>query len=219
MQTCQVCNSLLSERQIRRKQVKCDKEACSPEKYQKIEKVACEVCGKPSINKRFCSRECGGVVTAQRNKSIVRIKKKPEERKREKAIAARSEGKVCGWKFCNNRITNKSTYCNYRCKCLVDREAKMLDWFNGDTSIVANYEGKLHDWAILFLKELSDYSCQKCGWRKFHPSDGKPGVEIDHINGNPCDNRPENLRILCLNCHWETPTYRSRNKSFDSGSV
>ena len=35
-------------------------------------------------------------------------------------------------------------------------------------------------------------------------------LHIDHVNGVPDDNRPENLRFLCPNCHQQTPTWGSK---------
>jgi len=36
-------------------------------------------------------------------------------------------------------------------------------------------------------------------------------IEIDHINGTHTDNRIENLRFLCPNCHALTDTYKGKN--------
>lgn len=36
-------------------------------------------------------------------------------------------------------------------------------------------------------------------------------LELDHVNGDRTDNRLENLRLLCPNCHAQTDTYRGRN--------
>ena len=49
-------------------------------------------------------------------------------------------------------------------------------------------------------------NCGLCRWR------GRPlSMHIDHINGVKNDNRLENLRMLCPNCHSQTPTYGGRN--------
>ena len=36
-------------------------------------------------------------------------------------------------------------------------------------------------------------------------------LELDHINGNNRDNRRENLRFICMNCHAQTHTFRGKN--------
>lgn len=40
----------------------------------------------------------------------------------------------------------------------------------------------------------------------------KLALHLDHINGINEDNRLENLRLLCPNCHSLTPTYAGKNK-------
>ncbi|WP_406106371.1 HNH endonuclease [Streptomyces sp. NBC_01003] len=53
--------------------------------------------------------------------------------------------------------------------------------------------------------------CALCGtppvWRG-HPLP----PEVDHVDGNWRNNRLENLRFLCPNCHSTTDTYRGRGK-------
>lgn len=62
----------------------------------------------------------------------------------------------------------------------------------------------------LFLAKLKEPRCEKCGWAKMS-IDGRVPLELDHVNGDRHDNRIENLRILCPNCHSLQLTHRGRN--------
>jgi Zn finger protein HypA/HybF involved in hydrogenase expression len=63
---------------------------------------------------------------------------------------------------------------------------------------------------ILYDKFNWEYKCNDCGINEYN---NKPiSLELDHINGNNTDNRIDNLRLLCPNCHSQTPTFRYKNK-------
>jgi len=55
------------------------------------------------------------------------------------------------------------------------------------------------------------YRCGMCGtgpvWQ-----DREITLEVDHISGDFTDNRPQNLRFLCPNCHATTPTFCRKKK-------
>ncbi|MEU9183084.1 HNH endonuclease signature motif containing protein [Streptomyces sp. NPDC048484] len=56
-----------------------------------------------------------------------------------------------------------------------------------------------------------DERCALCGIEAEWLGEPLP-LEVDHIDGNWRNNRVENLRFLCPNCHSTTDTYRGRAK-------
>lgn len=44
-------------------------------------------------------------------------------------------------------------------------------------------------------------------------------LELDHIDGHPDHNLKENLRLLCPNCHSQTPTHAGKNVGNHKGTI
>lgn len=49
--------------------------------------------------------------------------------------------------------------------------------------------------------------CQLSKWR-----DKPIPLELDHIDGDNTNNAVDNLRLLCCNCHAQTPTWRNQKR-------
>ena len=79
-------------------------------------------------------------------------------------------------------------------------------------------EGKFQNTSRLKQRLLNDgileYKCYMEGCTLTNKWNGKELIlRLDHINGDNCDNRKENLRLLCPNCDSQSEFFCGRNKS------
>ena len=65
--------------------------------------------------------------------------------------------------------------------------------------------------ARILKSDIIEYKCVICGINEWLGK--KLILQLDHINGDNRDNRLENLRFLCPNCHSQTETFCRKNKN------
>lgn len=77
--------------------------------------------------------------------------------------------------------------------------------------LVENSNSKSHSLKNRLIKEgLKQRRCEDCGLTEWM---GQPiPIELEHVNGNHFDNRLDNLKILCPNCHALTSTNSGKNR-------
>lgn len=136
---------------------------------------------------KYCSRKCAALIN-----SPVQIKRKRESPHSDNCI-------VCNAK----RGRNAGLYCSNRCQ----GEYK----FNTIT-IPSILMGLTHDRPTLkkYLKRQRGWQCEIC--RNETWLGETINLELDHINGDPSNNLPVNLRLICPNCHSMQPTSKGRNR-------
>jgi 5-methylcytosine-specific restriction endonuclease McrA len=62
----------------------------------------------------------------------------------------------------------------------------------------------------LIKNNILEYKCSLCSLKDTW-NGKKISLQLDHINGINNDNRIQNLRFLCPNCHSQTNTYSGKN--------
>ena len=115
---------------------------------------------------------------------------------------------------CEQTVTKINTlgkYCSAKCQNEYQNNLIIEEWKNDHTKGMRS-GFRLKTPIRKYILEKYDNKCSQCGWNKINTTTNKSPLEIDHIDGDCCNNKEENLRVLCPNCHSLTPNYRALNK-------
>ncbi len=116
------------------------------------------------------------------------------------------------YKELNNRIIQDDLCLNGLKANKKGKSFGVFKSFKLEDILIENSTYPRHELKARLIKgNLIEYKCAICNnigeW-----NNQKLVLQIDHINGVNCDNRIENLRFLCPNCHTQTQTYAGRGR-------
>ena len=100
-----------------------------------------------------------------------------------------------GWKHTRNK------YCSEECASNAKRKENERKYFEGKIKNQCTLKGH-------YIKHNA-YKCSICGISEWN--DQELVLILDHIDGDPENNKPDNLRLVCPNCDSQLPTYKKKN--------
>lgn len=113
--------------------------------------------------------------------------------------------------YCNKVNEEKwvgSKYCNNNCSSNHFRQIRIDRWLENPEQF--NFRCGVSGYVREYLKRTRGSGCEICGIVKWNEKEIV--LECDHIDGNHENNYPNNLRMICPNCHSQTSTYKAKNR-------
>ena len=155
--------------------------------------------------RKFCSRSCAAKYN---NKNFP------------KKISGKKKESHCV--HCGDQLSGKQTkFCSVKCQHEYQQNEWEKKWFSGEINgfYETDHWGNIPNRIRTYLFKKFDAKCAQCGWGEVNPFTGRIPLEVEHIDGDFKNNRPENVTLLCPNCHSLTNTYRGANRGKGRGKT
>lgn len=155
-------------------------------------KVVCAHCGNDipyeKRDNKFCSHSCSAAETNRRRAA----------RSRPCAICGKPMGRYC------------KTCCSSKCREELRYRTQLRLWWNGKISggYWSGVAGFVHRW----LRTTYGERCWHCGWAEVNTYTDKIPLQVHHKDDNPYNHSPDNLELLCPNCHALTKSYHKQKR-------
>lgn len=195
MKICLQCSKGLSGYQKKFCSLSCAAKYTGPRRPKKVYPTKfCKFCEKEirilsqgDRSKTFCNHSCSASFN---NRLTAKVKTCPN---------------------CNEQFKGSSKYCSTTCSKAYTKLMAVTKWLTGEDDGVRGQNGTsmvVRKW----LFEKHDSKCAECGWNEVNTITGRTPLECHHIDGNHKNNKPENLILLCPNCHSLTSNHKALNR-------
>ena len=123
----------------------------------------------------------------------------------------------CSTEFSYNPHHSRGKYCNNKCQQEHSKSIYISEWKQGLVSGGKSYN--LSNYVRNYLMEEAQHKCSQCGWSGTNIHTGNVPLEIDHIDDDPFNHSPDNLQVLCPNCHSlkTQPPSKSKGGRYKNG--
>lgn len=156
----------------------------------------CLYCGKPIVYEKrkckFCNQSCSAKFN---NKGVRRHGEEP------------GNCLYCGKKL----KEHVRRFCCHNHQLLYQYESYIKDWLSGNVNGNKSCNEQVSNHIRKYLRDKNNNSCEKCGWNTKHPLTGEVPLTVHHKDGNSENTTPENVELICPNCHSLTENYGGRN--------
>lgn len=182
MKTCEFCS--LDFKPARREQRFCSRQCAQQRSWSKA--GVCKRCQieyvKPSKNSLFCNSSCAASFNN---------------------LSRRRTPRQCR---CGRAMAAGSRQCR---ECYRNEDELTQAWLRDEISGTTEYA--LRAFVRKYIVERDGGRCVECAFAGVNPYSKRSILQIDHVDGNWQNDRPENLRLICPNCHAMTSTYGALN--------